>query len=174
MKNINIVSYLYFLDKYMGVNNSFYSALFHFYRYVSLNSNLSWKKLFWFFDDTDYPMDTKFDEAIRTLLHHQYIDSNFKVTQEGNSFLQVQLAEINEYKTVLDDFNRIYKNETYKEKSCYIKNHAFPVACHLCTNKVCQPTKINKQDLLDAINFKGFRNPYKKIIYKNPHSGSTE
>lgn len=168
MKNFTTPIFLFFIKKYNGTSGNFTHAIFHFYRFLALNTEIKEKRMFWIYGSNGTIVDDEEKNTLRNLLHHQLINHKYEITESGNDFLSKFLASNEEMRTIFEDFPNHYMDESYKDKSCYLENYDFPVACQLCTDRTCEDASITKKDVLNLINFKGFPTPHKKIVYKNP------
>lgn len=151
----NLISYLFFLKKKYTLK-TLHDPLFHLCRFLNINDLVKWEKLFFFNNYEVY--DNDFDEIKKTLIFHNYIDSNGEITYKGLSYL-----EKNEntyfYKSILE-FNLHYNGESSMEKSCFTETPFHNVSCAYCTEPICVENKIKLIDLLPN-KLKYIKNPYK-------------
>lgn len=161
--------YLFFLNECKGMNDSFFQMVFQFHRFLALEKKMEWERLFWVDEQAIVAKDVEIDNILRTLIHHELIHSTYEANETGLLYLD-EMKETNpKVFELLKEFLEKYYHHTFETKNCFLKGYSFPVACHLCQERVCINNKMTMKDFGHLLNFKGFKNPYKKREYKTPH-----
>lgn len=161
--------YLFFLKECCGINNTFFEKTFQFHRFLSLEKKVKWERLFWTDESGNLAKDVELENVLRTLIHHGFVQSSYEINAEGLNYLKKIKEEQPKMPLLLNEFLEKYQNGTLDTKSCFLKEYSFPVACHLCQERVCVNNSLTMKDFGRLLNFKGLKNPYKKRIYNNPH-----
>lgn len=161
--------YLFFLKECNGINHSFYEKTFQFHRFLTLEKKMKWERLFWSELTGDIAKDVELENVLRTLIHHELIDSGHKVNEAGLLHLNETKEQNNQMTSLLNDFLENYNKGRFEREDCFLEGYSFPVACHLCQERVCINNAMTMKDFGRLFNFKGVKNPHKKRAYDLPH-----
>lgn len=83
----DIVSYLFFAELFNGMDNNFHTSWFNFIENKNRNlHNIYSKKIFDLNNDGIF-IDRDFESVVQTLLHHNLITDQHKISLDGLSFL---------------------------------------------------------------------------------------
>jgi len=141
-KNLTTFLYLKTLQKTEHTNFELSHTLFHLQRYLFLNGNVKWDRMFFLTNSEGDFVDVHGGIVINLLAHHDLIvtsgDSReHTLNEKGNSYLrklQLQLPEIDK---LVEEFFTEYDGETVFANSCMSTGNKRTVACHLCTETIC-------------------------------------
>lgn len=150
---------MYILKRTQHTSYDFHHTLFHFHRFLRIQSTYNWERLFVF--TKKGVRDDNFNQIIRLLLHHDFITfETLELTEQGEKWLADKQQHYENERNMLDTFFSQYKGENAYQNSCFENVEYFTVSCHLCEKLSC--TK--KETLLDI--FKPsfhLKNPYKSF-----------
>lgn len=159
MNNLDFVVYLFLLNKKTN-SATFFNQLFHFHRFVSLQNQYKWEKMFVF--EGFKPKDTRSEHIFSRLTFWGFIDDSLRLTAKGEDFLNEKLKEFPEIKQSLTDFFAQYQNEPATRNSCFTDAKSVSISCTHCKDKSCLNKRSNLINLL-PISLRKRKNPYKSV-----------
>lgn len=168
MNNWTTYIYLFFLEECNGFNPHFHKKIFQFHRFLTLEKQTKWERLFWVNEQGDFAKDVETDNALRTLIHHGLVHANYEVNEAGNQWLEKMNQRNQDVYPLLQEFLKKEASGEFKIADCFLKGYSYPAACHLCQERVCVNTQLTMKDFGRLLNFKGIKNPYKKRMFEPP------
>ncbi|PGK52547.1 hypothetical protein CN918_32700 [Priestia megaterium] len=164
-RNLTTFFYLKTLKKIEHTNFELSHTLFHLQRFLFLEENIKWPRLFLLQNSGTHFVDWSGGLSVKLLVHHDLIQMNQNsnkpfLNEKGNTYLQSLEQELFDINSIVESFFSQYNGETVYTNSCMAKSERRFIACHLCENPTCIQEESLFAGLKSASNSL-FKNPYR-------------